>query len=390
MKKTLVTILLAIIMSVGVYTSTDNVIYAAESNPINIEGGKGYFWTSYGDVDYITYEYTYYMDDVLYSELDRVKASAEANTIDNSNYQYSFNLDSKTLSFRVWNLVLSSEEIVYPEETLEYNFSEETSISNVQLRLKTIFIDDDMLIKKFLTSDIIGSHYEFILNFNVEDVLGETIPIDSIYSLSVKYDLLSNTWGIFNSSKEVKKEIFATEEGDILDVWPDYYASIKMDAIDWRNNITESDYSGFDWAVSICTVDQVWKEEKTLDQTQVLTISYYYNGVFYEDSIVEHDPIDTEEIIEEGSPWESLSETFSSLETTLTLIVTLVILIVVILALIYVNNLIKMVIHIFKGAWFLLKLVFIKIPIGIWKALKFLFIPKNKRKEHKKYVGRYI
>lgn len=389
MKKTLITILLAVIMSVGVFTSTGNNIYAASNDDVYIDNGYGYFWTSYNDVNYITYEYTYYVGDVLYSELDKVKTTQSVCSLDEENYQYYFLIDEKTLSYKIWNMQLYSEEIVYPEE-IEYTYSENTTIDNVELRLKTIFINDDSLIKRLLYSEILGNHYQFILNFNAVDESGLDIPMDSIYSLSVKYDLLTTTLGV-KTSKEVVKEIYATEEGDILDVWPDYYASIKTYNIDWQNLITESSYDGFDWQVTICEVAEVWGQDKTLDQTQVLTISYYYNDVFYENTTVEHEPIPEEEIIEEGTSLENIMDLFTETKNILTLILFVGGFIVLIITLMYINNFIK-------GLWYVIKFVFWKIPKfilyqlpkGIWAVLKFLFIPRKKRKEQKRYVGRYI
>jgi len=300
MKKTLITLLFVIVMSAGIFFSADSV--SAYALPVgytvdNTEYGHE-FTTDYDNLEYAVIEYSYYQSDVLMSRLIKVDLNLTDSNSALGTYTYGFTLPEEALSFIIWRVITESEQIKSLTGSFEYVESPETAISEVQVRIKIIYIEDDLITRESTLTDLgsfLQTEYVFKMHFNLEDVDGQSIPVDRITSLTVTYNVVSTTWswvGKITTTDPVTKDIQATTTTP-LQVWPYFYPASVV------NNIEESISDDYDWMVRLGSYDYMWPaKDVTIDQTSILTISYLYDGVFYDSLEVQDEPYEEEDVVD--------------------------------------------------------------------------------------------
>ncbi|MBI9009636.1 MAG: hypothetical protein JEZ05_06350 [Tenericutes bacterium] len=412
MKKTLITIILTILLSVGAFASAD-IVSAEETSVIPL----GYsvvrrndstleFTVSMENLEKAIIEYSFYRNEILMSKLLEVDISHEYCIFGTDQNVYAMNLPEEALSVIVWRVITDSEEIKSLSGSFEYEESPETAISEVEARLKTIYVENDLITKELGLTSIGGivaaNSYTFKMYFNLEDIDSNRIPIDEIYSLEVEYDIKYKYLGFINGSSEhVVKSIVATEQRNAT-----YWPFIIPESV--KTNIETSGELEYDWVVNLGTyrdADGVLPlSDVTLDQTTILTISYFYNGVFYDSETVVDEPYDSSDIIDVipgtidpiTSIIDKVIDSIGNLGSTLSVILAVLLVILLIAGIILFKSLVKTIIGILKAVWWSLKAVYLFvrfvvyiIPKTLIKAIVFLFIPKTKRKERYN-ASRYI
>ncbi len=407
MKKALITILLMITMSAGIIFSAD-IVLSAESIPLTYEVTKdddrGSILVNFDNLKTAILEYTFYSNDILMSRLDTVNLILEGSEIGTDRTWYSFSLPSETLSFKVWRVVDSEDQIKSLDGDHEYVHGEGTSISDVETRLKTLYILDDLITKEAVYSET-AEVWKFNMHFNVIDSEGNQVPIDKIHSLKVEYNVIKSMFfGAWKTNQAITKEIIATETRNAM-IWP---YIIPQSVI---NNIQESYHNAndntignedYDWMVNLGTfsVSRLTGSDVALDKTSVLSISYYYEGVFFEDQVVVDEPYDDEDIIPvipgTTDPLVSISEWFTDLGSKIQFILMGI---VVIIALVFISLVFKglaavktVIVMLYKLIAFFVKamsFILLGIPKWIINTIVFLVIPRTKRKEQS-HVSRYL
>ena len=417
MKKTLITIILTILITVGAYASTVSVL--ADSYPnisyIDKDGSQVIFTVDNQDLEKVVIEYTFTVGDILMSRLEEFYVMTFSTNQDTKTYKV--NVPEEALSVKIWRVINSDDQIMSLTGTLEWDNSDNDKISDVETRLKTIYIDNDLITRESnLTGvgTVLQSAWTFRMHFNLDDALGETIPVDHIYSLKVSYDVIRTTMGIKTTTsitKDIQENVTTRTQ-----YWPFFYPSTII------NNIRESIDDDYDWMVNLGTYTDVdgpitsFLSDVTIDQTTVLAISYVYNGVFYEDQEVQDEPYDSDDIVDvvpgTTDPIQTIGDWLDSLGKTLKniVIILIVILAILIISLVlkgvrFVASIIKLffttikwvgiiiyttIKYIILGIVWIVKSI-LKIPGILINMLLFLFVPKNaRRKESLSDVSRYI
>ena len=373
-----------------------------------VDDNEALFTTNYDNLVSAEVEYTYYSNEILMSQLitvDIINQGIESST---SHDVYSFTVPEEALSVTVWRVIRSDNQMNSLSGSFEYVYSEETSISAVETRIKTLYITEDLITRETAYSNLGGGAYAFRMHFNLEDSAGNDIDIDYIHSLTVEYDIvhtyldniLSGAAGSTSTDHQVL-EIIATETRNAT-YWPYIIPETVV------TNIGESFDSDYDWMVELGTfidIDGILPfDSVTLDQTTILTISYYFDGVFYDYVEVIDDPYDSEDIIDvvPGTTIEvinMLDEVISFLDgigDTLKWILIGLAAVLLIVVVIFFVNVVKGILWIIKTIWWVIKLPFkifkftIKLPGYILDGIVLLFVPRKKRKERNKNVGRFI
>ncbi|MCF7924805.1 MAG: hypothetical protein K9L64_06865 [Candidatus Izimaplasma sp.] len=172
MKKTLITLLLTVMMSAGIWFSAGTVL--ADTIPLSFTVVKnstsGSFTVDYDNLDLAIVEYTYYSNNILMSELINAELTNEGCEIGTNNNVYSFSLPEEALSFKIWRVVTSNDIIKSLTGSFEYINSPETSVSAVETRIKTLYINDDLITKEVSPISYGGTlsfAYVFNMHFKV-------------------------------------------------------------------------------------------------------------------------------------------------------------------------------------------------------------------------------
>jgi|GEM_PF-1161483 len=426
MKKALVTFLIVFMISAGIIFPAVSPVYADGGvNVISIgkTSSVGYFYLPDEGYQRAMIEYTFMSNDILFSTLVDKIITPNGSNLDGTAYRYEVNLPAETLSYKVWRVVSQYNNSQSTLGANEYLVSG-SGIDDVETRLKTIYITEDYITKERVFSDI-STQYKFNMHFNVDDAMGETIPIDHIHSLKAEFDVVSSSlFGLVKTTSHVIKDIEATETRNAT-IWPYIYPATVV------NNIQESYYGeddnilgneDYDWMVTIGTFSApgIIGSDITLDQTTVLSISYYYDGVFYQDMEVVDEPYDSEDIdivipgtttvIEDG--WSSIfswvTDNWQLILKGLAVVAGFIIVGKVLSAIKAFMDVLKFILQgiwlFIKGIGYVIKYFFlaigyvlyfivIMIPKGIGKSLYWLFVPSDKRlrrKEHAYYDSRSI
>jgi len=401
-KKALISIVLAILMSAGIFLSADIKTVSAQSIPLTYEVKKDNYSNGIVIIDGDYYvkavvEYTFYSNDILMSRLETINLVFELCEIGTNRNHFSFSLPDNALSFKVWRVIDDNDYIRSLDGDNEYIHSIGTSIDDVETRLKTIYITDDLITKEAGYSET-ASVWIFKMHFNVEDANGNKIPISKIHSLEVEYYVVKSFFGgLFKDRQYVHKKIEATEQRNSM-VWP---YIIPQSVV---QNIKQSydSQNRYDWMVDLgsASVPRLTGSDVTIDQTSVLKISYYYQGQFYQDIDVVDEPYPGEDVIPvtpgTTDPLISLAQWFENLGETLKYILIGVLVLIGIALLSLVLKVLgalktiviggyKMIILLFK----FIKFIVIGIPKAFINFFVFLIVPKERRKEQR-HVSRYL
>lgn len=399
MKKALITLLISLVMSAGIIFSADMNSLSASTIPLSYEVSKdldrGELIISNENLIKGIIEYTFYSNDILMSKLETIDLSHESCEIGTDRNIYSFKLPDNALSFKVWRVVEASQQIKSLEGDFEYIHSEETSIDSVETRVKVLYITDDLITKEPSYSET-AEVWIFKMHFNVDDAEGVTVPIDRIYSVEVEYNVVKKFFfGAWTTTTPVNKVIKATETRNAM-IWPYLIPETVI------NNIQESIDDSYDWMINLgsASVPRLTGSDVTIDQTSILKISYFYNGVFYEDLEVIDEPYDGEDVVPvvpgTTDPLLGLGEWFAELGSKIQLIIMGI---VIIIALVFISLIFKgitavktVIVMLYKLIAFFMKamsFIMLGIPKWIINAIIFLIIPRTKRKEQSN-ANRYL
>ena len=402
MKKALITLILTIMLSAGIFFSADNLKINAEDNESHIfiesmlvSGSDVFFETEDSYTSKIIIEYSYLQDNILFSKLDRIsvqKVSIDPNT---NLSKYHFKKPSNSLSFKIWRII--SGDNIRSTANGEYILSEENALSKVEVRVKQIIVDNDLITKeRQYTDNIALKVYKFVMHFDLIDEEGNPIDIDRILRLNVKFDVIQT--GAFLKAKTYTYNFEIEETTFIPTAYFPYFINESV-----VRNIDSSFDENYTWMVTLGTfqsganIPVIAPGDVNIDKTQLLTIDYVFDGVFYEEQIVIDEPYDKDDVINviPGTTdpvtnlWEKINELFGSLDSAIEIIIA----IAIGLAVIVVISLVFKVFNLAKGliitSYKIIKFIVIGIPKGIIKFFMFLLVPKSDRKERKN-VNRYF
>jgi hypothetical protein len=393
MKKALITILLIITLSAGIFFSADNfTVSAAEPNEIlsiSVSDRRVIFPTLYEGYEYVHIEYTYFMDDKLVSRIKNIPVSNQAISIEGYTL-YQFYLPTEAISFKILRGIDGTITNEFTGDTIHLE-SESSSFDNVELRIKQIVINEDLITREYVYSQL-GASYNFNIHFNLEDNDGNRIPIDRIVRVSYAFDVVkTELWGLITQRTPEQVTIEETTYQP-LQLYP-YFDFPRV-----RANIEESDENGFDWTVDLGTYSAAGKLGSIkLDQTQMLTIEYFYEGEFFEEDDVVDIPYDQEDIVDVNPDWvDSIKDWIAKLNNTFMMVVIGLGAILVMLVLMFITKLFTVVKFIFTVIYkvlyyslLLIKFIMVDIPRYIIKFIIFMIVPADKRKEQT-HVGRYL
>jgi hypothetical protein len=400
MKKALATILLAIVLSAGFVFPAD-IGVSAETQPVISDlafDGSTLSFHIDRSAGTAVVEYSFSANDMIMSRLVNVEIIDGSGSID---------LEEEILAIRIWRFVTDEGDyctISSVTGTTTLAMSSGASIDDVEVRLKTLYISDDLITKELTWSDFAAiQNYLYTMHFSLVDEEGASVPIDRIYALDVEYDVITTWFGIA-STEHVVKEIQATETRSMT-LWPYVWPATVID------NIQESDWTGdegdFDWMVNLGVYEQTWPlSSVTLDQTTLLTIDYFYEGIFYEDVTIVDEPYDEEDVVDttpggtvaaDTSFLEKVWEWITENPTTAIAIVVGVVVFVLLARFLsalkavlefigwIIKSLAKAVGFVLKGIFLViyhvLRLFLYLIPKGILAFLAFLITPAEKRRQ---------
>jgi len=150
--------------------------------------------------------------------------------------------------------------------------------------------------------------------------------------------------------------------------------------------------------------DYTWPASSVnLDQTTILTIDYYYDGVFYQDAEVVDEPYDVEDIIDVipgtttpiDTLWNKILEwILANPETAIMIVGALIAIVIIGKILSTIKILVDLLKSVLKSVWwvvktifigiyyfvyYVLKFIFVIVPKGIGKFIYFLFVPYDRR-----------
>ncbi|MDD4069834.1 MAG: hypothetical protein PHF05_05215, partial [Candidatus Izemoplasmatales bacterium] len=360
-----------------------------------VSGSDVFFETEDSYTSKIIIEYSYLQDNILFSKLDRI--SVQKDSIDpNTNLsKYHFKKPSNSLSFKIWRII--SEDNIRSTANGEYILSEENALSNVEVRVKQIIVDNDLITKeRQYTDNIALKVYKFVMHFDLIDEEGNPIDIDRIVRLNVKFDVIQT--GAFLKAKTYTYNFEIEETTFIPTAYFPYFINESV-----VRNIDSSFDENYTWMVTLGTfqsganIPVIAPGDVNIDKTQLLTIDYVFDGIFYEEQIVIDEPYDKDDVINviPGTTdpvtnlWEKINELFGSLDSAIEIIIA----IAIGLAVIVVISLVFKVFNLAKGliitSYKIIKFIVIGIPKGIIKFFMFLLVPKSDRKERKN-VNRYF
>ncbi len=421
MKKALIILILSLILSAGLYFSPAHGIMADVVPTISEPGKSGtsaYFFSTDSDLKQAIVEYTFMSNGVYMSKLKTMDIKLSAQNPSMTVNKYAFTIPTEALAFKVWRVITSGDYIKSVSGNNIYT-SGSYSMDGIEVRLKTLYITDDLITREQAVGNVGGllsTAKQFWMHFRVEDALGEKVPIDRIHSIKVEYDIVRNYVGLIDSRTHVVKTIQA-QENRSMTVWPFIYPAHVITHIKQSTHLRDDNIIGneiYDWMVDLGTYDYTWPASSVnLDQTTILTIDYYYNGVFYQDSEVVDKPYDLEDVVDvlpgttdpTESLWLKIWEWIKANPDTAVMIVVGLIAVIIIgkiLSTIKIfMDILKSVLKsawwviktIFKGiyyfVYYVLKFIFVWVPMGIGKFLYFLFVPYEKRQLKERNVIDY-
>lgn len=388
MKKALITILLIMTLSAGIYFSAFSHVQvsADELTPIDtleVSGDSVEFHAEYGYYDVVQVQYTYLKGDILISRLDNIETSNQATRISDNWNLYRFTLPENALSFVIKNAMDGLRVDTLTNN--EYILSEETRVVNADMSVRQLVINDDLIVKRPVWSDY-GQNYEFTIHFNIDDPEGNEIPIDRIVSATYNYDVIYTSFGLDTiESKEVTIDEYTYYEA------PSFNTMFPFIVNDWfTENIGESDEEGYTWAIDLGTYRAStpirFLTDVTIDGTQMIHIEYWSEGSFIATDEIIDDEYDSDDIEYQGWQYE-IEQALAKVGKIIRIIIYVIAGILVILLLLIIFKLFSLIDKVYKLIKYVFKFIFIRIPKGIVVILKFMFIPRKRRKERRSYHG---
>lgn len=410
MKKALISIILIITISAGIFFSAGSYVSAdtlRTVDSIEVDGSQVSFYAEYGYYDTIQVQYTYLEDEVLITRVDNYPVNNNSTRISDQWNQYIFTIDDRALSFIIRRAM--NDSVVQQFNDNEYIESEQTRVENAQMSVHQVVINEDLITKNPVYSES-GQLYEFWIHFNAEDSEGNIIPIDQIVKATYTYEVVAKNWGQFYTRDSVTIDIDPYIEYDA----PLFSPVFPFVTHPWvEEQIKPSDEEGFTWMIDLGTYRASSKfrfvSDVNIDQTQLIRIEYYSEGEFIATDDIIDEPYDMEDIRYDGFFSDiqdilvKINDALGSLGDTMRIIIYVIVAILAIILLLLVFKAINLVIMLFKLVATLFKyaaLVLKYAAMAGYKIAKFimwdstiltikfifyLFIPKKSRKERVLY-----
>ncbi len=423
MKKILITILLILSTSVGALASTVSVFADTLPNisEINKNGTTIEISIDSGDIKKAIVEYTFVSNDILMSKLEQFEVIPISCEIGSNINIYQINVPKQALSIKIWRVINTNDQIKSLNGTLEWINTPEDAISAVETRIKTIYVDNKLVTRESEAILIAGGAggvipgYTFHMHFNLNDAEGNAIPIDYLYSLNVEFDVIKVPfWGLGNKKSTHESYILKAGETRNMDTWP-FLAPYTV-----NDELSKSFDNDYEFMITLGSYesDKLNSLIIQLDNISLLTVSYFYNGVFYDSETVQDEPYSSDDVIDVypgtideisgilnqiGALKDFMQNLSSSFRTTIIIAILILGLMIIsfaskIISLIFkipfiIYKIVRSFIGIIKMLgnffYFLIKFI-INIPGHLINILLFLFIPKNKKKERNSSVSKYI
>ena len=421
MKKALIILTLSLILSAGLYFNPAHGINAAVAPAISEPGKSGtsaYFYTDDPDLKYAIIEYTFLSNGVYMSKLKTYEITLNAQNTTQTINKFSFTLPAEALAFKVWR-VITHGDYIKSVSGLNVYVNGTYSMDGIELRLKTLYIYDDLITREQSIGSVgtlLTPSKQFYMHFSVVDAMGEEVPIDEIHSIRVEYDIVRTFVGLIDTRTHVEKTIQATENRS-LTVWPFIYPAHVVTNIKESTHLRDDNIVGneiYDWMVDLGAYDYTWPASSVnLDQTTILTIDYYYDGVFYQDAEVVDEPYDVEDIIDVipgtttpiDTLWNKILEwILANPETAIMIVGALIAIVIIGKILSTIKILVDLLKSVLKSVWwvvktifigiyyfvyYVLKFIFVIVPKGIGKFIYFLFVPYDRRQLKERNVIEY-
>lgn len=252
------------------------------------------------EVKSITYEYTIYVEDVLFGRL--IKGTTDFDKI--NEYKYSFDVADDVEGVKIHLVEWLHDEIGYIDDgTTGNNY---VGNVNADLREHYVFISADLYTKETY------NHYAANLGmrgmytvtnrlyFNFED-----LDVDSVTEVDVKYKQYTHVvepkylfWSKSHNTEVVDKTYTASiYNNEDYDFWKTLLISISG-GVGMTNEYIEigkSDRDGYQWFISLPhtsykKISYNSYRKDVISSVQIFEISYIDDGEFYEDVDVVQDP----------------------------------------------------------------------------------------------------
>lgn len=240
-----------------------------------------------------TYEYTYYLNDILVSEL--IKNSTEFNLIAKDTFTFSVNESVKGV--KLWKIKYLTENNIWADKQCKGDILQVGNMDSLYKK-NYVEIEDGLELVKTRIGESTDGTYSFIYYKNVVHFNFKGLVVDEIEKITLDYSQYVHTeylWNLFSKDTnyknvvdyEVEKEDYIVSggvTGRILDKLGLMTAK--------RYKIQKSDVEGYDWAVEL---PQTYKRmdtaastrsETVLQNASVTKISYWSQGEYYEDILV--------------------------------------------------------------------------------------------------------
>ena len=412
MRKALISLVLCLFVSVG-FILTDTVTVSAESEvmitSIGKSGTNGYFQSSVSNYKAAIIEYTFVMNDITMSRL--LKTNIYKSSSNQVMTEYTFTLPDEALSFKVWR-VIDTDVMIKSTSGLNEYIQGTSTFDSVQTRIKTVYITEDLITREIIYPNISGViNSKFTMHFNIEDEVGNEVPIDYIHSVRVKFDIVKESW--FLTTTTPMDIVIEDTSRTPITIWP-FVLPPKGISL-----ISPSNTEEYTWSIILGEFPGTTTQQVSVADTSIITIDYYYNGVFYQDVEVVDEPYDADDIVD-LPPSTSFPNVILLMNkivewilnnpgTAATILFAIIALLILVKLLSGVKMIIQMLVWIIKGLIktliFIIKysayaiggilyfIVFL-VPKALFNMFYFLFTPKEKRKLRRKeniiYVNRSI
>lgn len=242
------------------------------------------------DVIDFTYEYTYYLNEILVSEL--VKNSIDFQMIDKTTFTFSVNKNVEGV--KLWKVKYLTSNNIWADKQCKGGI---LSVGNMNSSYKKnyVVIEDNLKLVKTETGRSTDGTYSFINYKNVVHFNFKDLVVDEIEKITLDYSQYTHKeylWNLYSKNTnhkniadyEVEKEDYIVSGGlaqRIIDKLGLMTAK--------RYKIQKSDLEGYDWAVELPTTSKRMdatastRIETIIQNASVTKISYWSEGQYYED-----------------------------------------------------------------------------------------------------------
>lgn len=237
-----------------------------------------------------TYEYTYYLNDILVSEL--IKNSTEFELTEKDTF--TFSVDESVQGVKLWKIKYLAEDNIWADKQCKGGILQVGNMDSLYKK-NYVEIEDGLKLVKTRIGESTDGTYSFIYYKNVVHFNFKELVVDEIEKITLDYSQYVHTeylWNLYSKNTnhknindyEVEKEDYVVSGGLAERILDKLGVMIAK-----RYKIQESNIEGYDWAVEL---PQTYKRmdavastrtETILQNASVTKISYWSQGEYYED-----------------------------------------------------------------------------------------------------------